>query len=164
MLAPFCVSKFRVAADLNRKLVLTQPLEVPRDRPAGVVAICALCAIAGVTSLTIAALLATGRVPLSTGALLLGGGLEQMGPVAFLIYAAIVIVLAVALWKRWRWARRAAILIAVTGIALAVPALSSAVMDSRTFAIAREGLQVLIRVMVIYYLSQEPVKEWFAQR
>lgn len=87
-----------------------------------------------------------------------------MGPVAFLIYAAIVIVLAVALWKRWRWARRAAILIAVTGIALAVPALSSAVMDSRTFAIAREGLQVLIRVMVIYYVSQEPVKEWFAQR
>ena len=35
-------------------------------------------------------------------------------------------------------------------------------MDSRIFAIGREGLQIMVRVMVVYYLSQEPVKEWFA--
>jgi hypothetical protein len=129
-----------------------------------VVAICALCALVGAASLAMAALLAAGRFPLSTGALLLGGGLEQMGPLAFLIYAAIVIALALALWNRWRWSRRGVIFLSVVGIALAVPGLSSAVMDSRTFSIAREGLQVMIRVVVVYYLSQEPVKDWFARQ
>ena len=66
--------------------------------------------------------------------------------------------LALALWKRWRWSRRIAIVIAAIGIAMAVPALSSAVMDSRVFALGREGLQIMVRVMVIYYLNQEPVR------
>jgi hypothetical protein len=34
--------------------------------------------------------------------------------------------------------------------------------DSRLFAIAREGLQIIARVLVVFYLSQEPVKDWFA--
>jgi hypothetical protein len=84
--------------------------------------------------------------------------------VAFVLYAAILLLLAMALWKRWRWARRATLLLAVIGIALAVPALSSAVMDIRAFAIAREGMQIIARVVVVYYLSQEPVKDWFARR
>jgi hypothetical protein len=75
-----------------------------------------------------------------------------------------MILLAVALWRRWRWARRAAILIAVIGIAMAVPGLSSAVMDSRIFAIGRQGLQIIVRVVVVYYLSQESAKNWFAVR
>jgi hypothetical protein len=37
-------------------------------------------------------------------------------------------------------------------------------MDSRLFAIAREGLQIMVRVVVVFYLSQEPVKDWFAAR
>ena len=47
-------------------------------------------------------------------------------------------------------------------VALVVPAISSAVADSRVSAILREGAQIMIRVMAIFYLSQEPVKEWFA--
>ena len=43
-----------------------------------------------------------------------------------------------------------------------VPAISSAVADRRVSAILREGAQIMIRVMAIFYLSQEPVKEWFA--
>ena len=134
------------------------------DRPAGVKAISALCVIVAIASLTFAALLAARAVPLSSGAFLIGGGLEQLGPIAFLLYATLMVMLAVALWKRWRWARRVTILIAVIGIAMAVPGLSSAVMDSRIFAIAREGLQIIVRVIVVYYLSQEPVKDWFAAR
>ena len=132
-------------------------------RPAGVTAIVALCIVAALTSLAFALLIVTGRIPLSSGAFLLGGGLEQLGPVAFLLYAALLQLLALALWRRLRFARRATVLAAILGIALAVPAISSAVMDSRLFAIAREGLQIIVRVMIVFYLSQKPVKEWFAQ-
>jgi len=132
-------------------------------RPAGVTAIVALCIVAALTSLAFALLIATGRIPLSSGGFLVGGGLEQLGPVAFLLYAALLLLLAIALCRRLRFARRATALAAILGIALAVPAISSAVMDSRLFAIAREGLQIIVRVMIVFYLSQKPVKEWFAQ-
>ena len=134
------------------------------DRPTGVVAIAALCAIAGVVALGFAALAAAQVVPLSSGAFLIGGGLEQLGPIAFLLYAALMILLVVALWKRWRWARRAAILVAAAGVAMTVPGLSSAVMDSRILALVREGLQIMVRVVAVYYLSQRPVKDWFTAR
>jgi hypothetical protein len=136
---------------------------IPNARPAGITAIIALCAVLAACSLTYAFLLARGQLPLSAGACLLGGGLEQLGPFAFVLYAALLITLAVALWRRWPWARRATILLAVAGIALAVPAISSAVTDSRTFGIAREGLQIIVRVMIVFYLTQEPVKDWFAR-
>jgi hypothetical protein len=132
--------------------------------PAGVNAIVALCLVSALTSLAFALLIVAGRIPLSSGAFLIGGGREQSGPVAFLLYAALMILLVVALWRRWRWARRIVIIVAVIGIAMAVPGLSSAVMDSRIAAIGREGLQIIIRVIVVYYLSQEPVKDWFAAR
>jgi hypothetical protein len=132
-------------------------------RPAGVTAIAVLCVLTAITSLTFAALIATGRVPLSAGAFLLGGGLEQLGPIAFLLYAALLFILAFSLWKRFRFARQATLLVAIAGIAMAVPAISSAVMDSRLLGIAREGLQIIVRVMIVFYLSQDPVKDWFAQ-
>jgi len=133
-------------------------------RPAGVTAIVALSMVAALTSLAFALLIASGRIPLSAGAFLLGGGLEQLGPVAFLLYAALLLLLAIVLWRRLPFARRATVLAAILGIALAVPAISSAVMDSRLLAIAREGLQIIVRVMIVFYLSQKPVKEWFGQR
>lgn len=134
------------------------------DRPAGIRAIILVCVALAIVSVSYAGLTFAGRVPLSAGAWLLGGGLEQLGPVAFLIYAAVLLVLSVALARRWRWARRAAILVAVAGIALVVPAVSSAVVDSRFLAIGREAVQIIVRVVIVFYLSQEPVKDWFASR
>ena len=134
------------------------------DRPAGVIAISAVCTLVAFMSLIYAALIVAGGVPLSAGAFLLGGGFEQLGPVAFLLYSSVLLILAVGSWKRWNWARRAIILLAVAGIAFAVPAISSAVADSRIFAIAREGLQIMVRVLAVFYLSQEPVKDWFAMQ
>ena len=132
------------------------------ERPAGVKAISALGVLLAAVSLVFAALLDAGSVPLSAGAFLLGGGLEQLGPLAFVLYACVLLVLSAGLWRRWRWSSRVSILLAVTGIAFAVPAISSGVMDSRIFAIAREGLQIIVRVLIVFYLSKEPVKEWFA--
>jgi hypothetical protein len=37
-------------------------------------------------------------------------------------------------------------------------------MDSRIVAIARDGLQIIVRVVLLYYLSQDPVKDWFTAR
>ena len=134
------------------------------ERPAGVSAIVAICGLVAAVSLVYAGLLLAGRIPLSAGAFLLGGGIEQLGPIAFLAYALILVLLSCGLWWRWKGTRRAMILLAAAGVAVAVPAVSSAVMDERGFAIAREGLQIILRVVAIYYLSQDPVKEWFAQR
>ncbi len=139
-------------------------LAMTDDRPAGIRAIIVFCVALALASLAYAALSVAGRVPLSAGAWLLGGGLEQLGPLAFLIYAALLLVLSLALAYRWRWARRAAILVAVAGIALILPAVSSAVVDSRFLAIGREALQIIVRVMVLFYLSQEPEKDWFSSR
>ena len=133
-------------------------------RPAGVIAIVVLCVVIALTSLAYAFLSATGRIPLSSGAFLLGGGLEQLGPLAFVLYAVLLLALGVTLWLRLRFARQATLLVAIVGVALAVPAISTAVMDSRLFAIVREGLQIIARVMIVFYLSQEPVKDWFARR
>ena len=135
-----------------------------QEIPRGVVAIAALCCVLSGISLALTALLLAGTVPLSTGAALLGGGMEQLGPPAFLLYGAILAVVGTALWRRWRGARRTAILLAGAGIALVVPGISSAVADGRLLAIFRDGTQIIVRVLVIYYLSQEPVREWFTSR
>lgn len=134
------------------------------DRPSGIAVVAALLALTALIAWVFAGLLVIDAVPLSYGSVLLQGGLEQSGPIAFVIYGAVTLTLAWALWNRRRWARRLTLLVAAIGVALAVPAISSAVADGRAFAIVREGLQIIVRVAVIYYLSQEPVRDWFASR
>ncbi len=134
----------------------------PQPRPREVVVIAMLLLLQAGVSVVFAALLLIGPVSLSTGALLLGGGLEQLGPVVFLLQGAVAALLALGLWKGWRWSRLAAVAYCAAGVLMAVPATSSAVVDARVLAIVREGLQIMARVVVIYYLAQEPVKEWFA--
>ncbi len=132
------------------------------ERPAGVASIAAVFALLAVAALGFVLLLLTGKASLSAGAILLGGGLEQLGPVVFVMEGAIAAVLAFGLWKGWRWTRLASILFAAGGVLLDVPAISSAVVDTRLLALARGGAETVVRVVVIYYLSQEPVKDWFA--
>ena len=136
----------------------------PEDRPWGIAVLCGLLAAAAIAAFAFASLVIANAIPLSYGSVLLQGGLEQSGPIAFLIYGSVTLVLAVALWTRRGWARRLTILLAGVGVALGVPAISSAVVDGRPWSIARGGLQVMVRVAVIYYLSQVPVREWFASR
>jgi len=143
---------------------MLMPKEPEAERPAGIAVVSGVLSLAGIASFLFASLLLGHAVPLSAGSVLLPGGLEQSGPIAFLIYAALTIALAWALWTRRGWARRATILLAALGIFFAVPAISSAVVDGRLSAIMREGLQIIIRVAVIFYLTQEPVREWFAAR
>ena len=134
------------------------------ERPWGVAAVCGLLALVAVAAFVFAGLLIVHAIPLSYGSVLLQKGLEQSGPIAFMIYGAVGLALARGLWTRRSWARRVTILLAAVGVALAVPAISAAVVDGRLWSVAREGLQIMVRVAVIFYLTQEPVREWFATR
>ena len=144
-----------------QSLITPQP---EPERPPGIAAIAGLLAAVSAVSLMFAIFLLLQAVPLSYGAVLLPGGLEQSGPVSFFLYTALTALLGLGLWSRRSWARRLTVLLAAIGVALAVPAISGAVVDGRPFSIAREGLQIVVRVAVIYYLSQQPVRAWFAAR
>ena len=52
-------------------------------------------------------------------------------------------------------------LLAGLGIYLAVPTLSSALMDFRLPALLREGVQVMVRTAVIWYMLQPAVRDAF---
>ena len=71
--------------------------------------------------------------------------------------------MAVSLWRRWCCARRSTIPVAIAGVAPAVAASSSAVIELRLVALARDGWQIIVRVMVGFYLIQEPVKDCLAR-
>ena len=88
--------------------------------------------------------------------------MEQSGPISFLIYAGVLGAVSAGLWKGYAWTRRVAVLLAVAGIVLVIPEISSAVADGCLGAMAREALQIMVRVIIVYYLSQEPVRNWFA--
>ena len=132
------------------------------DRPQGVAVVAALLVLLSAGGFALAALLWAHFIPLAYGSSLLPAGLEQSGPVAFLIYGTLTFILAYSLWSRRNWARRVTVLLAAVGVALAVPAISSAVADGRPASMVREGLQIMVRITVIYYLSQEPVRDWFS--
>lgn len=121
-------------------------------------------ALAALASLILAVLVLCDAAPLSSGASLLPNGIEQAGPMAFLIYSLVCALLAAGLWRRVAPARRLAMLFAIVGILFAVPGISSAVVDARITGITREGAEIIVHVAIMYYLSQEPVREWFAAR
>jgi hypothetical protein len=106
-------------------------------------------------------LVSPGKVSLSLGAPLLGG-LEVAGPYAFLLAGAMLGLVGVGLLRLHRWARRTAILVAAAGLAGLIPRVSSAVIGFQWGTLASAGLQVILRVLAIYYLCRAPVVEAFA--
>jgi len=63
-----------------------------------------------------------------------------------------------------KWARRAAILIAMIGVVVLVPSVSSAVIGLQIKSLAiRGGLGVMMRVMIVWYLYQETVAAEFTR-
>jgi hypothetical protein len=132
------------------------------ERPAGVSAIAILFfACAGyLCILGLLMLFSVGRVSMSLGAPLLGG-LELAGPYMFLLTGAICALIGFGLLRLNNWARRAAIVIALIGVIMLVPTVSSAVIGFQIKLLVFGGLGVMLRVMVIWYLIQEPVKDQF---
>jgi hypothetical protein len=134
------------------------------ERPAGVTAIAILCfaCAAYLGILAILMLLSPGTASMALGAPLLGG-LELAGPYMFLLAGLFLALIAFGLWRLNNWARRAAILIAMIGVVMLVPSVSSAVTGFQIKSLAIGGLGVMLRVMIVWYLYQETVTAEFTR-
>lgn len=89
------------------------------------------------------------------------GGLELAGPYMFLLVAAVSAAMGWGLLRLNPWARRAVILVALLGVVELVPTVSIAVVELRASPLIWGGLGVIVRVMIVWYLYQEPVAETF---
>ena len=135
------------------------------DRPAGVsvVAIAFLAAATYLLAVALSMLAWPGSISMASGAELLGG-LELAGPYMFLLMAGVGAVIALGLWRLHRWAGRLAILVAMSGVVLLLPSVSSAVLDFRLGKLAWEGLGTIVRVVIVWYLYQAPVRDAFESK
>ena len=136
-----------------------------QDRPAGVtvVAVVFLLASAYLASVGLAMLAKPGLVSMAAGADLLSG-LETAGPYMFLLIAGVGATIALGLFRQSNWARRAAIGIAMIGFVLLIPTVSGAVIDFNFARLARSGFGLMLRVVIVFYLYQLPVREFFAAK
>jgi len=134
------------------------------ERPAGVtaVAIAFFLAAAYLLGVGLTMLVRPGLVSMAAGAGLLGG-LELAGAYMFLLVAGVGLAVGFGLWRLHRWARWAAILLALIGVVLLIPSVSSAVVFFRLGKLAWGALGVMLRTMIVWYLWQEPVRDAFAR-
>jgi hypothetical protein len=131
-------------------------------RPAGVTAVASVFLWAAGYLITVGLVnfLAPGTVGMRAGASLLGG-LELAGPYMFLLIGTLAALTGWGLLRLNIRARRVAIALAGLGVVLLVPSVSSAVVGFRAGTLAWGGLGVMIRVIIAWYLFQEPVRKAF---
>ena len=132
------------------------------ERPTGVTWIAAtfLLVAAYLSILGILMLASPGTVSMAAGAPLLGG-LELAGPYMFLLVAAVAGAIGYGLLRLNNWARRLAIVAAFAGVVMLIPQVSGAVVSLRIQPLLLGGVGVILRVVIIWYLFQEPVSDAF---
>jgi multidrug transporter EmrE-like cation transporter len=136
---------------------------MPSSIPSGVTAIAIAFFLAAVYLglVGVVMLVSPGAASMALGAPLLGG-LELAGPYMFLLTAGIGGLIGLGLLRLNNWARWAAIVVGFVGVVMLVPAVSAAAVDLRV-ALIWGGLGIMVRVMIVWYLFQEPVKEPFTK-
>jgi len=105
-------------------------------------------------------LVSPGRIGMAAGAPLLSG-LELAGPYMFLLTGTVAALIAWGLLRVNNWARRAALLVALLGVVMLVPSVSGALISVQLGALARGGLGVVVRVIILWYLYQPTTTEAF---
>ena len=100
-----------------------------------------------------------GAVSMTVGSPILNG-LELSGPYMFLLIGGVGAAIGFGLLKLNNWARRAAILASLVGMVMLIPGVSAAAVDFRP-ALFWNGLGVIVRMVVVWYLYQTPVAETF---
>jgi multidrug transporter EmrE-like cation transporter len=136
---------------------------IPATIPTGVVAIAIVFFFAagylGLVGMVM--LVSPGTAPMALGAPLLSG-LELAGPYMFLLASGVLGLVGWGLLRLSNWARWAAIAIGFVGVVMLVPAVSAAAVDLRV-SLVWGGLGIMVRVMIVWYLFQEPIKEAFTK-
>jgi hypothetical protein len=133
------------------------------ERPAGVTAVAAAFLLAAVYLLVVGLtmLIRPEVIGMTVGSELLGE-YRFSGPYVFLLVAAVGAAVTFGLWRLHRWARWAAIILAVMGLVMLVPSVSAAVVFFRMAKLALGALGVIVRTMIVWYLFQEPTVNAFA--
>lgn len=126
------------------------------QRPAGVTAIAILFVLvavylcgAGATMLVL-----PGTLSMRIGAPLLHG-LELAGPYMFLLVGAVAALIGWGLLRLNNWARRAALVASLLGVAMLVPGVSAAASDFG-WSLLWGGLGIMLRAAIAWYLVQLP--------
>ena len=134
----------------------------PGRPPAGVMAVATAFWLAGayLCVLGLVMLASPGTISMAWAAPLLNG-LELAGPYMFLLIGGLGGVIGWGLWRRNNWARRVAIVAALVGLVFMLPPLSVAVINFR-LSLVGPCFGVLVRMLMVWYLYQAPVTEWFA--
>jgi hypothetical protein len=129
-------------------------LTLPMQRPAGVTGISILFFVAALYLWTIAVvkLLAPNAITLMTGGQLMYG-LELAGPYMALLVASAWALVGWGLFRLHNWARWAAMLVMVVGVAWLVPKISMAELGA---PVLWYGLQIALRAAAAWYLAQAP--------
>jgi hypothetical protein len=130
--------------------------------PNGVRAIAALFALSAIY-LGLAGLIMLARpgsISMVAGAPLLFG-LELAGPYMFVLTALVGGAVAWGLTKLHNLVRHAALLIAIAGVVMLVPPVSAATVMVEPKALAFGGLGIIVRVIVVWYLSRADVADAF---
>lgn len=135
----------------------------PSPIPTGVTAIATLffAAAACLGLLAVVALASPGTLSMASAAPLLNG-LELAGPYMFLLSGGVGTLIGWGLLRLNNWARRTAIAVALIGVVMLVPSVSAAAVDFRA-SLLWGGLGIIVRVMIVWYLYQEPVTEAFTR-
>jgi len=142
-------------------MTLFQQDTIETGRPIGVTALAVVMLAYAMVATVYAVLLATERTSMSSGAWLIGGGFEVMGKWIFVLYSLLHAGCAIGLLRLQKWALRLASLLLLWGLIQVTPAISSAVADSRVYAIIREGIQILWRVVALRYIWLDSTKDAF---
>ena len=134
------------------------------QRPLGVTLAAVLSFLAaGYLSVIGALMLARpGLVSMRLGEPLLHG-LESAGPYMFLVVGTVGAIIGWGLLRLNYWARWAAIVAAIAGVVMLVPSVSAAAVDFR-WSLLWAGLGIVVRVALVWYLLQEPVRLAFTKR
>ena len=133
------------------------------QRPAGVTAIAVLFFLAAIYlwMIGVVKLLAPEAISLMAGAQLMYG-LELSGPYMAILVGAGYAIVGWGLFRLHNWARWAAMLVMVIGVASLVPKISMAELG---VPILWYGLQIALRAAAAWYLAQAPaVIDSFAQK
>ncbi len=124
-----------------------------------VIAILFFAAAAYLGLLAVVTLASPGSLSMELAAPLLNG-LELAGPYMYLLMGGAGALIGWGLLRLNTWARRAALVVALIGVVMLVPSVSAAAVDLGT-PLLWGGLGIIVRVIIVWYLYQEPVKTLF---